>query len=272
MAKPFLKWAGGKTQLLEEILSRPPESYSRYIEPMVGGGAVFFSLASRNNPPESVINDLNAELINAYRQIKANPNLVIEELQALAQNSETYYHIRDAERSPEFLTWELHKKAARTIYLNKLGFNGLYRVNSSGFFNVPFGKRSGIDFNSTNILAASEALQSCEIMNVSYVDILQHILPGDWVYLDPPYLPINETSNFTQYTAGGFDITDHRALRQFCDTITERGAKFTLSNAHSNQIIELYSNYNISVVFAKRSINKNGARRGAIPEVIIRNF
>jgi DNA adenine methylase len=272
MARPFLKWAGGKSQLLEEILSRRPVSFSRYIEPMIGGGALFFALSEGASPPPAIINDINSELVNAYHQVKEDPEGVISALQDLRQDAESYYRIREIEKSEEFAEWSARQKAARTIYLNKLGFNGLYRVNSSGFFNVPFGKRDGVDFDADNIRAASAALQNCEILNVGYAELLSRIEADDWVYIDPPYLPISETANFTQYNAGGFDISDHRALKEFCDVLTERRTKVLVSNSHSQEIIQLYREYNISIVFAKRSINTNGARRGPVPEVLIQNY
>ena len=269
MAKPFLKWAGGKTQLMEEILSRRPTTYSRYIEPMVGAGAVFFAIPLE---APSIISDINSELINAYLQVRDNPEPVIQELRSLQQDAASYYLTRSAERSDEFNLWSAPKKAARTIYLNKLGYNGLYRVNKTGFFNVPFGKRTGVDFDNENIRAASAALQNCEILNINYREIKDRIGQDDWVYLDPPYLPINESSNFTKYTPGGFSLEDHRELKKFYDELTMQGTKVLMSNSHSEEVIRMYSEYNISIVFAKRSINSKGHRRGRVPEVLIANY
>lgn len=272
MARPFLKWAGGKAQLLDSILAKKPANYSRYIEPMVGAGATFFAIREQYPDLPVVINDINVELINAYRQVRDDPDQVISELQGFVQDADTFYRIRDADRAEEFAEWTAARKAARTIYLNKLGYNGLYRVNSSGYFNVPFGKRTGVDFDTENILAASAVLQTVEIRNSDYAELLELISSDDWVYIDPPYLPITETSNFTQYNASGFSSTAHRQLRDFCDQLTIRGTKVLVSNSHSPEAIRLYSNYNISIVFARRSINSNGSRRGQVPEILISNY
>lgn len=268
MTKPFLKWAGGKSQLLDKILARRPVEYNRYVEPMVGAGAVLFALPDH----PALINDLNAELINTYIQVRDRPEEVIQELQLLPQDSQHYYSVREIERNSEYLQWSDVRKAARTIYLNKLGFNGLYRVNSSGFFNVPFGKRINVNFEYNNIREVSTRLGSCEISCGSYLDMSGRIREDDLVYLDPPYLPLSESSNFTEYTTSGFDIEDHRQLKKFVDDLTELGAKVLVSNSHSEEIIRMYRDYNISIVFAKRSINSNGSRRGRVPEVLISNY
>jgi DNA adenine methylase len=268
MAKPFVKWAGGKTQLIEEILARRPAEFDRFVEPMVGGGDVLFSVL----PKQSLISDINSELINAYIQIRDNVDEVINHLSEFEQNADTYYSVRAADRSESIADWTPGRLAARTIYLNKLGYNGLYRVNASGQFNVPYGKRTNVIFNADELRSSSRALASCSIMTGSYLDLEQQILPQDWVYLDPPYVPLDETSRFTEYTAGGFSWDKHIELKGFCDRLTERGIKFLLSNSHTRQVLELYSQYNISVVFAKRSINADGSGRGRIPEVIIANY
>jgi DNA adenine methylase len=268
MAKPFLKWAGGKQQLMESILAKKPASFSRFVEPMVGGGAVLFSLA----PERALINDLNEELISAYLQVKESPAEVHEQLMLLAQDSETYYRLRRSDRDEGLNTWPAAKRAARTIYLNKLGYNGLYRVNSSGQFNVPYSKRSNVRFELSEILESSRILANCEITNGTYLDVLERLDENDWVYFDPPYLPITETSKFTEYTSGGFHWDDHVRLKEACDNLNARGIKFLLSNSHAVQILNLYSEYNISVVFARRNINSDSSKRGRIPEVLISNY
>ena len=272
MTKPFLKWAGGKTHLLEQIFARCPTTTSRYVEPMVGAGAVLFALAEHRPNNQMLIGDLNEELINVYSQIKAAPEAIHAHLLEFAQGSEAFYQIRAAERSADFASWTAAQKAARTIYLNKLGFNGLYRVNASGHFNVPFGKRTGVRFELKDLTDASAALGRCEIRNCHYKDLCGDITENDWVYFDPPYLPINESSKFTEYNSGGFTLQDHMVLKEECDRLNSLGAKVLVSNSHSNKILELYRGYNISVVFAKRSINSNGSKRGPIPELLISNY
>lgn len=268
MAKPFLKWAGGKAQLFDAISSRKPTNYTRYVEPMVGGGAVLFNLM----PETALISDINEELINVYLQIKTNYQEVLVHLRSIGQGAEEFYAMRASDRESDFAEWEPAKRAARTIYLNKLGYNGLYRVNSSGKFNVPYGKRTGVNFNEEEFAEASRVLQRCDIRNQTYSEICDSLTAGDWAYIDPPYVPSSETSNFTQYTSTGFDWSEHLKLKKCCDDMTERGVKFLLSNSHCMQNLQLYSGYNISVVFARRSINSNASRRGPVPEILVSNY
>ncbi len=267
MSKPFLKWAGGKGQLIDNLTARKPDDYNRYVELMVGGGALLFHL----EPQSAIINDINPELINAYMQVKQAPANVWSELSSFEQSPEAFYEIRGADRTEQFAWWTAAKKAARTIYLNKLSYNGLYRVNSKGMFNAPHGKRT-VSFTPDFINDASRVLQNVEIHNLPYQGLLPHLRVNDWVYIDPPYMPLNETSNFTQYTSAGFSTQNHLELKEFCDTLSERGIKFLMSNSATDSVRELYGNYTTTTVMARRSINSVGSRRGPIPELLISNY
>mgnify|MGYP001597844006 CR=1 FL=1 len=270
MTRPFVKWAGGKSQLLDRLIPKVPAQYERYVELMLGGGAFFWRL----NPNSAILNDANSELINLYTQVKENVEGLITELGSLTVNADTYYGLRNADREPSFAEWSLLRRAARTLYLNKLGFNGLYRVNKDGLFNVPFNKKTGIDFDFENLRQCSAALNKpgVTLRCGDYHALLPDLSATDFVYIDPPYLPLNNTSKFTEYTSAGFDLAEHRKLKEFCDALNERGIKFMLSNSHTTPILELFSQYNITVLFARRSINSNGGRRGQIPEIVVTNY
>ena len=271
-AEPFVKWVGGKRQLLPYILPLIPE-YTVYYEPFLGGGAVFFS----EMPKKAVINDLNEELINCYRVIKDVPYELLDYLNFHSLNncSEYFYKIRNLDRQKEvYASLPTTEKAARTIYLNKTCYNGLYRVNSSGEFNAPFGKYKNPNIiNKETILAVSEFLNAIdvEIYAGDYRNILGNVRPGAFVYLDPPYMPIKYDS-FTGYTAEGFDVNEQIALKNECDYLNNIGAKFLLSNSYCDFIEKLYDKYIITRVPAKRNINSCGAGRGPIYELLIRNY
>ena len=226
--KPILKWAGGKTQMLGELLPRVPKNYNRYIELFFGGGALFFSL----RPEHAVIADSNPELINMYLQVAHNLDGVIESLQNYDNTSEMFYEVRS-------LDWQSLPKAeaaARTIYLNKTCFNGLYRVNKNGQFNTPFGKYKNSKICDIDALP-SEALRKAEILCGDYILVLEHYAqPGDFVFLDQPYLPISENSDFKRYTKEQFYEDDHVELAKMIGTLHERGCYVILTN--SNHLYE----------------------------------
>ena len=253
VAKPILKWAGGKTQMLGELMPRVPKTYGRYIEPFFGGGALFFSL----KPENAIIADSNPELINMYLQVAHHVDDVIECLQKYENTSEMFYEVRS-------LDWQtLPKPAARTIYLNKTCFNGLYRVNRSGQFNTPFGKYKNPKICDIDALRlASEALRKADILCGDYILVLEHYAqPGDFVFLDPPYLPISENSDFKRYTKEQFYEDDHVELAKMIDTLHERGCYVILTNSNHPLVHQLYEQYKIEVIQTKRHISCHGDTR-----------
>jgi len=254
-ARPFLKWAGGKTQLLKEILPHVPSSYNRYIEPFIGGGAMFFAL----NPADAIIADSNPELINVYRQVAEHTDEVITYLQTLSNTEEMFYAVR----SQDWNVLSPPEAAARTIFLNKTCFNGLYRVNRKGQFNAPFGRYSNPKFCDPEALyAASAVLQRAKIVCGDYLKVLrEYAQPGDFVFLDPPYLPVSEYSDFKRYTKEQFYEEDHVELAREVQRLQELGCHVILTNSNHPLVHELYGNYKINVVQAKRYISCNGNSR-----------
>lgn len=255
VAKPILKWAGGKTQMLGELLPRVPKTYGRYIEPFFGGGALFFSL----KPENAIIADSNPELINMYLQVAHNVDDVIECLQKYENTSEMFYEVR----SLDWHTLSKAEAAARTIYLNKTCFNGLYRVNRNGQFNTPFGKYKNPKICDTDALRlASEALKKADILCGDYILVLEHYAqPGDFVFLDPPYLPISENSDFKRYTKEQFYEDDHVELAKMISTLHERGCYVILTNSNHPLVHQLYEQYKIEVIQTKRHISCHGDTR-----------
>lgn len=272
LISPILKWVGGKRQLLAEIMPLINKNCSTYVEPFIGGGAVFFEL----QPKKAIINDYNSELINVYLVIKNNPEeLIIELGKHESNNTEDYfYEMRATDRSIEYATMTNLQKAARIIYLNKTCYNGLYRVNSSGQFNSPYGKYKNPNIvNATTIRGMSKYLNSTnvDIRQGDYKDVLKGLRKGAFVYLDPPYMPISTSSSFTGYTENGFSYDQQVALKKECDKLNEKGILFLQSNSDCPEIRELYSEYEIKTVQAKRSINSKANKRGEISEVLIYN-
>lgn len=255
VAKPILKWAGGKTQMLGELMPRVPKTYGRYIEPFFGGGALFFSL----KPENAIIADSNPELINMYLQVAHHVDDVIECLQKYENTSEMFYKVR----SLDWQTLPKAEAAARTIYLNKTCFNGLYRVNRSGQFNTPFGKYKNPKICDIEALRlASEALRKAEILCGDYILVLEHYAqPGDFVFLDPPYLPISENSDFKRYTKEQFYEDDHVELAKMIGTLHERGCYVILTNSNHPLVHQLYEQYKIEVIQTKRHISCHGDTR-----------
>lgn len=263
--RPFLKWAGGKRQLLPELLRRVPP-FKRYFEPFVGGGALFFRLA----PPCATLSDVNGELINAYQVIRDDVEGVIKELSSIEHNEDFFYECRDADRTPAFATWSPVKRAARLIYLNKTCFNGLYRVNSKGFFNVPFGDiRTPNYLDVENLRRCSATLQGQTIAVAPFGAVLDQAERGDFIYFDPPYAPLTATANFTAYAKDGFRGEDQEALRDLCRKLDEKGVSWMLSNSSAPLILDLYKEYEIEFVEAARHINSKVGGRGKVKEVII---
>ena len=266
---PIVKWVGGKRQLMFELLKNMPQNYNRYFEPFIGGGALFFEL----HPDNAYISDMNEELINLYQIVRDNVDELITDLQKHDISKEYFMEIRNIDRTEDYESWSDVQKASRFIYLNRTCFNGMYRVNSKGEFNVPFGHYKNpriVDEN--NLINCSNLLQRTEIRHADFSEILTKVQKGDFVYFDPPYVPLSETSSFTSYTKDGFDIDMQFKLRDVCDELDLMGVKFMLSNSDTKLVNELYANYEIKKVFASRQINANADGRGKITEVLVRNY
>jgi len=271
--KPIIKCPGGKTKLLDTLLSMIPE-HTRYVEPFIGGGALFFAL----QPEEALIADVSQQLINVYEQIKHN----VESLIILLRNhreshsKEHYYTVRKEDKSPMFqrLPYGVDK-AARYIYLNKTCFNGLIRVNKSNQFNVPMGAYTHPRIlDKEMLLAISEYLNNnnIKIKATGFTNIFNNLGKGDFCYLDPPYHSISETSNFTAYTVKGFTLTDHIRLKLECDKLTKKNVKWVLSNSYCKTTLDLWKDYEIIEVFEKRNIAANVKSRKNIKEILVKNF
>lgn len=289
--KPFVKWVGGKSQLLNDIRAKYPEKINKYCEPFVGGGAVLLDILANYHPKEVLINDINAELINTYFQIKNNPNQLIEKLNDI-QNC--FWNKNNDERKVMYLSKcerfnDLKvkgderfniEKAALFIFLNKTCFNGLYRVNRKGFFNVPMGayKKPSI-CDADNLECISKLLQNVQIKCGEYRECMEFIDKNTFVYIDPPYRPLTKTSSFTSYSENEFGDKQQIELGKFIDDISAKGAKVVASNSDPKNsdendcfFDELYARYTITRVSAKRMINSNAFGRGNINELLICNY
>ena len=255
IAKPILKWAGGKTQMLGDLLPKVPKSYGRYIEPFFGGGAMFFAL----QPENAIIADSNPELINMYRQVAENVDEVISYLKKYENTSEMFYAVREQ----DWICLPKAEAAARTIFLNRTCFNGLYRVNKQGKFNVPYGKYANPRIcDEEGLKAASKALKKADILCGDYLLVLEHYAEaGDFVFLDPPYLPISEYADFKRYTKEQFYEEDHIELAKMIMRLQERGCHIVLTNSNHPLVHELYASFTIDVIQTKRHISCNGSTR-----------
>ena len=272
LLSPILKWVGGKRQLLSEIIPLIDESCDNYVEPFIGGGAVLFRL----QPKKAIINDYNTELINVYRTVRDDLDALVALLKKHEKynSSDYYYEVRALDRTPDFDKMSNSEKAARIIYLNKTCYNGLYRVNSLGQFNSPYGKYKNPNIvNEVVLRAISKYLNGNEISIRSgdYKDVLNDIEKNSFVYLDPPYMPISSSSSFTGYTEGGFGYDKQVELKEECDKLNSKGVHFLQSNSDCEEIRELYKAYRIKVVKANRAINSDAKKRGQINEVLIYN-
>jgi DNA adenine methylase len=272
--KPFVKWAGGKRQIIDKLKEYVPDEYDTYYEPFIGGGALLFELS----PKKAVINDLNEELMNVYNclcneeKFKKMCNL-LNHYEA-EHSEEFYYEIRNKDKNKNaYNRLSDYTKAARTIYLNKACFNGLYRVNSKNEFNVPFGKKTKINtYEGSNLITVSNYLtmNDIKIQSVDFEESLKTAKKGDFVYIDPPY--DSDTSTFNNYTEDGFGKEEQRRLAQVYKDLDKRGVYVMLSNHNTTLINELYKDYHIHIIEAKRNINANGKKRGKVEEVIITNY
>lgn len=274
LVAPVLKWVGGKRQLLDQIRPLIPSKISTYYEPFVGGGAVLFDLT----PKKAIINDFNSELINVYKMIKEKPEDLISHLENHKNlNCEEYFYtIRELDRNREkYDALTDLEKAARIIYLNKTCFNGLFRVNSSGEFNSPWGKYKNPNITCETTIRALHNYFSendVTILTGDYEASLNGATSKDFVYLDPPYMPISSSSSFTGYTSNGFGQEEQERLKSVCDSLNSKGVRFLQSNSDCDFIKKLYSDYRIIEVDAKRLINADAKKRGEIKEVLICNY
>jgi DNA adenine methylase len=272
LVAPVLKWVGGKRQLLDSLIPLLPKKITTYCEPFVGGGALLFAL----QPKIAYVNDINDELIRVYKTIRHDVESLITSLREFKNEADYYYTIRNWDRDKKtYILLSDIKKAARILYLNKTCYNGLYRVNSAGQFNSPFGNyRNPNIVNDLTLRAVSSYLNSATIYLTSfdYTEVLDKLPEEAFVYLDPPYDPVSDTSSFTGYAKGGFSREEQIKLRRQCDKLNARGLKFMLSNSATDFIKEQYAAYNITIARAKRAINSNAAKRGEIEELVVRNY
>ncbi|HEL1771017.1 DNA adenine methylase [Streptococcus suis] len=271
--QPFTKWTGGKRQLLPVIKSLMPDNYNSYFEPFIGGGAVFFELI----PKKAIINDFNSELINCYRQIKDNPQKLIELLvEHQKNNSKDYYlELRSVDRDDRIHAMTDTERAARIMYMLRVDFNGLYRVNSKNQFNVPYGRYKNPKIvDSELILSISQYLNknNIEILTGDFEKAVEDVGAGDFVYFDPPYIPLSETSAFTSYTHEGFSYEEQVRLRDVFRKLDKKGAYVMLSNSSSPLVEELYKGFNIHKVEAIRTNGAKASSRGKISEIIVTNY
>jgi DNA adenine methylase len=269
--RPFVKWAGGKRQLLPELQRHVPERFGRYIEPFVGGGALFFELSPRlsaaQNAPKALLADVNRRLIRTYSGVRDSVEDVIELLRGYQHEEQFYYRVRsidiDALGDAEVAAW--------FIYLNKIGFNGLYRVNRQNRFNVPFGRHKNPTIcDEATLRACCRALAQVELTVADFEQIAERAEPGDLVYFDPPYVPLSVTSSFTKYTSDGFDQEAQIRLRDVALRLKRRGVHVLLSNSSAPFVRELYErDFELFEVSATRLVNSKATRRGAITELVI---
>jgi DNA adenine methylase len=272
--RPILKWAGGKSRLVPLILGRLPQQIGTYYEPFVGGGAVFFALAAEKRFKRAVLGDKNRDLIDVYKGVKSDVDAVIGLLRDYTQrhDEDTYYATRDLQ--PD--TLDLAERAARLIYLNKTGYNGLYRVNRQGHFNVPFGRYDNPKIcNEPRLRAAAEALRGrgVSIKVADFEALSERAEPGDAVYFDPPYVPLTKTASFTGYHSESFGAEEHRRLASTFEALTRRKVVAVLSNSGGKETERLYEKKGIEVerVLVSRPINSKSSARGAVTELLVSN-
>lgn len=272
---PVVKWAGGKRQILEKLKANMPEQFNNYFEPFIGGGALLFALA----PKHATINDVNQELLAIYICLKDDElyRLMLDELDRHENNhcEEYYYEVREWDRNPKFELEPLWKRAARTIYLNKSCFNGLYRVNAKGYFNVPSAKKEKVvTYSKENMeeIHGYFRTDNVTILSGDFVEATRNAREGDFVYFDPPYDIWEDKESFTAYSKFDFNKDDQRRLAQCFKDLTNRGVKCMLSNHNTVFINKLYDGFNIQIIQAKRMINATASGRGAVEEVIITNY
>lgn len=263
---PFLKWAGGKARLIEQFKPYFPTDYGRYFEPFIGGGALYFHL----QPENAVISDINERLISAYVAIRDDLPALMERLEVHAKKHNRDYYYRARERFNQARSMSTVERASLMIYLNKTCFNGLYRENRRGDFNVPIGSYvNPTVFREDNLVAVSHQLQNADIKVNSFEHVLKNAKEGDFVYFDPPYVPLNATSSFTSYVGAGFDLQMQQRLAEVFTDLAHRGCYVFLSNSDSEVVRELYRGWRMETVLAGRAINSKASGRRAINELLV---
>lgn len=264
-ARPFVKWAGGKGQLLEELINRVPDSFSRYYEPFIGGGALFYKIS----PEKAVIADLNPELVNTYIVVRDDVESLISSL-CIHQNTPDYFY---STRALDISRMTPVERASRFIYLNKTCYNGLWRVNSKGHFNVPYGKyKNPLICDADNLRLVSQALIDTDIRECDFEQAVFSAQKNDFIYFDPPYYPLSKTAYFTGYVKNGFGPDEQRRLVEVFNNLSDKGCKVMLSNSNTEFVKDLYSNFRITEVKVNRAINCKGDRRTGLTELIITNY
>ncbi|MGN0915661.1 MAG: DNA adenine methylase [Succinivibrio sp.] len=269
--KPFVKWVGGKSRSLNQLLPLIPDKISTYVEPFVGGGAMFYAV----NFKRAIINDVNYDLINTYQVIKDNVDELEFFLKTLIYDKQTFLNIRAMDRSPEYPKLPRVERAGRLIYLLKTCYNGLYRVSSKGFFNTPFGNyKNPTICDSQTLEACSRYLNDHDVRieNKDFYDLLDIIPEDAFVYLDPPYVPLSKTASFTAYHKDDFPIESHYRLNDFVHDLHNRGIRFMLSNSDCDLTREIFRDFKITTISARRSINSDTSKRAAISELVITNY
>jgi DNA adenine methylase len=265
-AKPFLKWAGGKKQLAPKILELFPRHIHTYYEPFVGGGAVFFALTASKKFSTAVLNDFNAELMNVFKVVRDFPDELLDQITKLAVTKEVYLRLR-AKRPEEFSPV---RRAARTMFLNKTCFNGLYRVNKAGVFNVMWGDyKNPTIADPENIRACSTALGHVKLLSGDFEEAVKGATSEDVIYFDPPYVEVSRTANFTSYTSNGFSMDDQRRLAECFGNLAKKGVAVVASNSDTPIVRDLYAGWEVHEVQARRAINSKADRRGPVGELII---
>ena len=267
--RPFVKWVGGKGAIVDQLIELLPHEYNRYFEPFVGGGAMFFAI----RPKHAYLSDVNPELIASYKAVKNHVDELIEDLKTHVYDKEYYYAIRDADRSTDFENWSEIQRASRFIYLNKTCYNGLCRVNSRGEFNTPMGRyKDPTIVDEKNLRACNKALRRARIARSPFSRVERLAETGDFVYFDPPYVPLNPTSNFTAFSRQGFNQHMQQELRDLCVRLDKRGVMFMLSNSAAPVVRELYRGFRIREILVARPVNSRAGKRGKIAELVVTNY
>jgi DNA adenine methylase len=271
MAKPIVKWAGGKTKLLDELRRRAPSQIKTYVEPFAGGAALFFALADDPSRTfeRAILADRNEDLIACYRAVKDDVEALIGALGEFRHDEDEYYRVRAQDPTAMSDT----ARGARLIYLNRTCFNGLWRVNRAGKFNVPFGRYENPRIvDPEGLRAASKALARADVRAADFGEVTAGLGPGDFVYFDPPYVPVSKSASFTSYAQGGFGVAEQDRLVQELARLRERGVAAVLSNADTESTRDLYRDFSMHLVTAARAINSRGAGRGRVGELIVTSW
>lgn len=266
---PFVKWLGGKSRMAKRVLERLPEKCGTYFEPLVGGGAVFLEMAKAGRFKRAVLSDTNRELMNVWRVVQSDPRALIKELRKRRYTYDKAVFLRIREEDPDGM--DPVRMAARTVYLNKTCFNGLYRVNSDGKFNTPFGRyKDPVICDAENIRAVSELLQDgVEILEQDFRRAVSSAGRGDAVYFDPPYIPISDTSNFDKYTASGFGPEKHEALCEIFASLAAEGVRVVLSNSSAPDSLRLYGKFDHERLVGSRSVGGPAEYRNPVEEILV---